>query len=265
MLPLMLGACWEKGQNIGQDSDSDSTWVDSCVYDKRDTIAAVPDSLEGGLPQSNVYILVETPSMEKDVCATVEGQLASILSGKKCTTLPDAVQNLGDSVRNDYRKNLEELYCDTTYAMTFAYTYTYDNQMRLADSTRQEVVGYEGTLVTYQGGAHGGYSQMLLNFSRQDGHLISAAEAFDAARTEDLLQLIRQQICDDRGCKTQEELQEQYGLLVLGDVYVSDTNFLLLQGGVRFHYDPYDIGPWAAGEVEVTIPYDKLGDIFIAF
>lgn len=261
----MLGACWDKSQTKGQKSNSDSTCVDSCVYDMCDSITVAKGIKLDDSPKSTVHIVVETPAMEKEVCATLEAQLASVLSGQNSTSLPEAVLNLGDSVRSEFIKALEELYNDTTFDMTFAYTYMYDNQIRLTDSTRQEVVGYEGTLVTYQGGAHGGYSQMLLNFSRKDGHLITASEAFNSERTEDLLQIIRQHICSDRGCKSQEELQEQYGLLMLGDVYVNDTNFLLLQEGVRFHFDPYDIGPWAAGKVDTLVPYDELEEIFTAF
>jgi hypothetical protein len=38
-------------------------------------------------------------------------------------------------------------------------------------------------------------------------------------------------------------------------------NFFLSSKGIGFHWDPYEIGPYAMGFVEVVVPYGKIGDI----
>lgn len=263
LLPFLLGACINSGQHTGSGEANDSIQADSVYYCHHDTVPAlIRDTALVGDPTSNVCILLELPAMKKEASDTLRSQLAAILSGNEDMPLDEALQQLGDSISHEYCLELKNLYSDTSFTMSFAYEYVYDNKIRIADSTLQGVIGYEGTLTTYQGGAHGGYSLMLMNFRSSNGHLIKAGEVMDSTKEEQLLQLIRNQICKDFGCKDSEELQEKYGLLMLGDVYVSDFNFLLRQDGIRFHYDPYDIGPWAAGEVNVTIPYTELSDIF---
>ena len=263
LLPFMLGACIPDGRQQGQVETSDSVKADSILYSCQDTIPALIRGTEmEGDPTSRVSILLELPAMPKQASDTLCSQLAAILSGDGSMPLHQAIQQMVDSIRQEYCQELTNLYSDTSFTMSFAYEYTYDNKLRLAEGTLKGVIGYEGALTTFQGGAHGGYSLMLMNFRSSDGHLIKASDVLDTTKEDQLLKLIRNQMCKDFDCKSVEELQDKHGLLMLGDVYVSDFNFLLLQDGVRFHYDPYDIGPWAAGEVNVAIPYSSLGNLF---
>jgi hypothetical protein len=38
-------------------------------------------------------------------------------------------------------------------------------------------------------------------------------------------------------------------------------NFFIVPGGLGFHWDPYEIAPYAMGPIEITIPFEKLQNV----
>jgi hypothetical protein len=40
-------------------------------------------------------------------------------------------------------------------------------------------------------------------------------------------------------------------------------NFFLTSEGLGFHWDPYEIAPYAAGPIEIIIPYDELAEALV--
>lgn len=42
--------------------------------------------------------------------------------------------------------------------------------------------------------------------------------------------------------------------------YASDTNFTPLSEGITFLFNPYEVGPYVAGDVEIFVEREMLGD-----
>ena len=68
-----------------------------------------------------------------------------------------------------------------------------------------------------------------------------------------MLKAMEKQLCDDWEAEDMEELREQTGITMLGDLYLTN-NFLLKNDSIEFLFNQYEIAPYAAGLISVTIP-----------
>lgn len=108
----------------------------------------------------------------------------------------------------------------------------------------------------YSGGAHGNYGYTGYTFDVESGRLLALADilkdadGFREAAVKDILQ----------------KLEETYGDGLFPDYAdaVRDTwsreegpNWYLDASGITFLFNPYEVGPYAMGDVRVTLPYEK--------
>ena len=101
------------------------------------------------------------------------------------------------------------------------------------------------------------YQERYINFKEQTGEVITCNKLF-GNKQDEIKKLIKQQIIKDNDCKTEEELVEKRSIFSLGDVYISDNNFLIEKDGIMFCYNPYDIAPWSEGFIFAKISYKEL-------
>lgn len=115
---------------------------------------------------------------------------------------------------------------------------------------------YVITRAGYTGGAHGMYGTECHIYSLNDGFELSLEDLFTESEMQRLDELIREKIATQYNAPTDDELARA-GFF---PEYIAPTeNFLLSPDGITFYYNPYDIGCYALGAVEVTIGWDELG------
>ena len=110
-------------------------------------------------------------------------------------------------------------------------------------------ISYRITESTDFGGAHGMTTATYLTYNLDEGKVMTAADMFVSGSDEALTQVIMEQLAadlhttvaglDDAGVFTDQ-------LTGPGVAYLDD-------GSVVFHYDPYAIGPYSMGAVDVRI------------
>lgn len=108
---------------------------------------------------------------------------------------------------------------------------------------------------SYLGGAHGMYTTEYHTYSLTTGRELTAADLFGPQRMEPLAALIRAKLYE-RYRATDDD-----GLAAAGffPEYISATdNFRFAPGQVVFCYNPYEIGCYALGNIEVAIDCDTL-------
>lgn len=111
------------------------------------------------------------------------------------------------------------------------------------------------TRAGYTGGAHGMYGTECHTYSLNDGFELSLADLLSARQLERLDGLIRREIQRQYGATTDEALS-QAGFF---PEYIAPTeNFRITPDGFVFCYNPYEIGCYALGAVEVTISRSML-------
>lgn len=269
---LLFSACIFNNTQSDKENPSEQTEIDSTEESRADTPAStviaytLKDSVgptfhteEGDKrPSLHVEINLDTKGTSTEAKPEFEKTLSQLLTGKDNPSLEDAVKQYGDSIGQSFISSLEELYSDPKIKMNFPYEYFYEAKGNFTESTHPNTFSYQLKISSFTGGAHGGYCEIWHNFDRKTGKAILSKDAFDLQQEESIKTAIRNKICADRECGSVEELQDSLGLLVMGDVYISDNNFLLQNKGVQFLYNPYDIGPWAAGKIEVFLPYEDL-------
>lgn len=132
---------------------------------------------------------------------------------------------------------------------------SYEITAESAGEVVDTLVSYTISRWSYTGGAHGMYGIECHTYSLAEGYELTAAELFGEERLPRLDSLIRQRIHEDYGTRDDE------GLTALGffpeEIGITE-NFSVSSEGVVFHYNPYDIGCYALGPVEVEIGREEL-------
>lgn len=111
---------------------------------------------------------------------------------------------------------------------------------------------------TYTGGAHGnGYTRYTL-FSAATGRVLALEDMFtDIKKLTAITETyFRQQNMDDPNMDLTE-----YGFEFGDDGFHLNDNFMLGPGGLTFVYNPYEVAPYAAGSLEVTVPFEKISGL----
>lgn len=108
---------------------------------------------------------------------------------------------------------------------------------------------------SFLGGAHGLQTTACHVYSLTDGSEVTLADLFDEAQTPLVDSLVRAKLFE-RNEATDDEALAAKGFF---PEYIAATdNFLLDAEGITFHYNPYEIGCYALGAVEVTLSPEEL-------
>ena len=121
------------------------------------------------------------------------------------------------------------------------------------------IINYTSTIDTFTGGAHGSFATTMLNFDPATGEVIELSDFFKENYEEVLIDRLIRALIKKSGAKSFEELQEM-GYLVLNDMFVTN-NFVLGKEEILFHFNHYDIAPYALGTCDLSFTYDELKDI----
>jgi|SRR6218665_144511 len=111
-------------------------------------------------------------------------------------------------------------------------------------------------LMSYTGGAHGNYSTTYICINPATGKPYTLSMILSAAGQEKLNTLLERKFRKDFKLSDKDPLTEG-GLF--DDKIEANTNFCLTGAGILFTYNPYEIGPYAMGQIDVFIPYSEFG------
>lgn len=103
---------------------------------------------------------------------------------------------------------------------------------------------------SYTGGAHPNYFMSCLNFNVQTGKEINLDELFISGYSPALDQI------------AEKEFRKQYGdddwwFFKPGEFSLTD-NYNITPGGLLFRFNPYEIGPYAAGAPQIFLSYKSI-------
>ena len=171
-----------------------------------------------------------------------------------------AMQAFADSIEADWKPELAERYADMPeYRDILQYYYNVEGKS-LSDSPLKGETGLEGSVLSYQttiscylGGAHGSYVVNYYNFDIESGKLLNISDVVPAEKEKLVLKAMEEQLCKDWEAKDLADLQEKTGITMLGDLYLTN-NFLLKGDSIEFLFNQYEIAPYAAGLISVTVP-----------
>ena len=157
-----------------------------------------------------------------------------------------------------YRKDLEPMYLEdeknkedeSSIGAWYSYYKGVESHVQLYE---KDLLVYRIDYNEYTGGAHGVYMTSYLNFDLTLMRPLRLDDVFVGDYKEPLTDLIWNQLMADNKVATHEAL-EDLGFGSTGEIAPTE-NFYLSKKGITFHYNVYEITPYAMGAVKVTLPY----------
>jgi hypothetical protein len=128
-------------------------------------------------------------------------------------------------------------------------------EIKAAVSGNGKTVGLLWLIYEYMGGAHGSVALESRTYSYEDSRLLGLEDLFEAP--EEALRIA--------SIVTRDQLREKR---LPADMYLPGTEpdaynfrvFALTESGISFYFEPYQVGPWAAGSVQTYVPLDVFED-----
>lgn len=263
--PVIMMSCWDNIKSKSQQQEEEAA-ADSVVLTEKLTFTNTDFKkkkkiTDGELPSYEINISVKYAKGSSSAAQEINRQLAAFLFNRTTTSVEKAKEEFADSLSGEYEKELREFYDpDNEYQDTYQYEYTQTG--RLADNAPDDVAAYINRVDMYTGGAHGGAMESYINLQKSTGKAITCRELF--GKNQDAVRkLIKANIIRENDCKTEDELTEKRGIFSLGDVYISDNNFLLEKDSILFCYNPYDIAPWSEGFIFTRLSYQDLNGLIL--
>lgn len=101
-------------------------------------------------------------------------------------------------------------------------------------------------------GPHPNFLSHFINYDIKGNRTFFFNDLFEAGHEQELLEIVTQALLDKYFATSIEDLEDKSGIFadnihVSRDVYINGDKIV-------FYYNPYEIGPWAIGVVEVAIP-----------
>ncbi len=152
-----------------------------------------------------------------------------------------------------FLKDMKELYEEEDVDDDFVPSWSWEINQKVVNN-RPEVFVVEESLYSYQGGAHGSYASVYLNFSPRTGKLLHLQDLISPNHMTAFMQVAKKHF--DRAISEEALTEEDFWFPEEG-FYVPEV-FGLLPEGMTFVYGIYEIAPYAAGEITFTIPYKEL-------
>ncbi|MBD5458017.1 MAG: DUF4163 domain-containing protein [Lachnospiraceae bacterium] len=140
----------------------------------------------------------------------------------------------------------------------------YCNLSFAACRSDSNVISFTALFDVYSGGPHGNYGLVGVNYDTRTGEHIRFAELGEDAVSfrADTFTFIRT-LADSAPYQRQMyDLYDHPSDEQLEAVLYAEDKWYLSPGGLVFISNPYELGPYAAGEIEFTVPYhelDKMG------
>ncbi|MCF8304520.1 MAG: DUF3298 and DUF4163 domain-containing protein [Bacteroidales bacterium] len=109
----------------------------------------------------------------------------------------------------------------------------------------------------YTGGAHGLAIQKLITLNARHDNVLKLQQVIDSSDYDTLSMLLEEELREQFKIDSSETLID-FGFFM--DTLIIPRNYLATNQGLLFLYNPYEIAPYAFGNIELFIPFWKLHD-----
>ena len=110
----------------------------------------------------------------------------------------------------------------------------------------------------YEGGAHGMTSVIWQSFDPATGRRLRLSDLATGAHRDSLRALAERAFREAKGVAPGADLKAQGWFVWDGGDFALPENFGVTRDGLVFHWNPYDIAPYAAGPATITLPWNAV-------
>lgn len=157
--------------------------------------------------------------------------------------------NLVDEAKQDYEMSMKEEYTFMEYSQYLNFD---------AKRTDTNVISFTITESEFSGGAHGMNIETGVNYDTKTGEIIAFDSlSDDPAKFHDETLAFNKELA-----KTDEYKERLFEDDMIQDIFETtlygENKWYLSGEGLVFISNPYELGPYASGAIEFTVPYDEL-------
>lgn len=211
------------------------------------------------------------PSGQTDTIAQrINQTVQTHILGKEYANLtPEAaVDSFKNTYIATYRKDVGQFYQEDIKNGTAKnelptwYNYEYGLSTAFSDG-KEGILNFIADTYEYTGGAHPNSWGRWMNFEQTTGKLLTLKDVFMAGSEKPMNAMLLKELISQMADKMENDSitslagLQNVGILTSTDMYVPD-NFLLKKDTVSFLYNKYDIAPYAAGAITLSLPYTSV-------
>ena len=174
---------------------------------------------------------LDTLAAGSDLAAALSQVLRdSVIYTTSHPTVREAMKAFADMTEEEWKKELAEIYSDELeYKDALQYYYSVEGHP--LEESQEGVLSYQTTT---------------------DCYLLSIRDVIPEGKEQEVLKAMEEQLCKDWEAKDLADLQEKTGITMLGDLYLTN-NFFVKEDSILFLFNQYEIAPYAAGLISVTV------------
>ncbi len=168
--------------------------------------------------------------------------LYSLLENKKRSFFDDYIKGSKDAKAADIKET----------PSLYSYDASYD---LLINFETEKIISFAFAAYSYTGGAHGNYSTSYLSVDINTNKIIHLKDIMNTAGISKLQPLL------EKAFRKQFQLKPDDSLTKGGlfeNKLTPNNNFYITEKGIAFIYNPYEIGPYAMGEIELFISFKEI-------
>lgn len=217
------------------------------------------------LPYSTVQVVTDTLQVESinfskstiDSTAWINIDYPQIVNSDN----DSVITKINLFLEQEFKQSIEwydEIISDTTEIedTSFKFQYSFETGFQVVYNSR-DFISIVLDHYQYTGGAHGNYVAFGYNIRLEDGAFIT------------LKDIVEESALDLLTFECEESILEKYeanslmeaGLFENEIVLTYDQDFYIIPGALVLQFDPYEIGPFAMGEITAEIQFEKINDI----
>jgi len=217
------------------------------------------------LPYSTVQVVTDTLQVESinfskstiDSTAWINIDYPQIVNSEN----DSVITKINLFLEQEFKQSIEwydEIISDTTEIedTSFKFQYSFETGFQVVYNSR-DFISIVLDHYQYTGGAHGNYVAFGYNIRLEDGAFIT------------LKDIVEESALDLLTFECEESILEKYeanslmeaGLFENEIVLTLDRDFYIIPGALVLQFDPYEIGPFAMGEITTEIQFEKINDI----
>lgn len=195
----------------------------------------------------DMQFLKSNKETSERVCQLINSQLIEILLHQSSELSADeAVAQYIEDVKGEFHGDeVADIY--------------HDHLTGRAEYGMEQVINYRLVEEAFNGGAHPCIVTTILRFNTKTGEMITLDNLCPITKKNQLKEMLLHRLMENLHIRSLGELHKK-GILEMTDMFVSN-NIALRKDSIEFHYNEYDIAPYAYGTFTICLGYEEVQEV----
>ncbi|WP_337872116.1 DUF3298 and DUF4163 domain-containing protein [Ignavibacterium sp.] len=180
------------------------------------------------------------------------------ITGLNNTDIQTKINNFLESEFMQAKTWFDEFTSDTDYTSEFPpdWVFSFESDFRVAYN-KKDFISIVMDYYEFTGGAHGNYYSVGYNIRTSDGAILTLDNILKPNSFQALSEFCTEEILNMYEANTLSEA----GLFEDELVISEDQDFFITPASIFIQFDPYEVGPYAMGSIEVELKFDLIKNI----